>query len=224
MWHGILETYKRAPSPSLLHKDMNLVYKAARDFITADVDRVLDRRRGGVPQGPRLPATARAAVPRSRRVLQLRPHALRRLTRSTTSCRSCMKPKINLPSGGVDRHRVDRSVDGHRRQLRQVHRRTQPRGHDRQDEHRGGGGDRAPGSTARHRRHHRRRFHRHVVGSVAQQSRSRRSRTACAAIARARRSSRFRTSGCSSSRASASAGISGSSCAARARRAAAWAA
>ncbi|MBV9737418.1 MAG: Rne/Rng family ribonuclease [Candidatus Eremiobacteraeota bacterium] len=41
MWHGILESYKRAPSPSLLHKDMNLVFKAARDFITADVDRVL---------------------------------------------------------------------------------------------------------------------------------------------------------------------------------------
>ncbi len=41
MWHGILETYKRAPSASLLHKDMNLVYKAARDFITADVERVL---------------------------------------------------------------------------------------------------------------------------------------------------------------------------------------
>ncbi len=41
MWHGILETYKRAPSPSLIHKDMNLVYKAARDFITPEVDRVL---------------------------------------------------------------------------------------------------------------------------------------------------------------------------------------
>ncbi|MDQ6933540.1 MAG: Rne/Rng family ribonuclease, partial [Candidatus Eremiobacteraeota bacterium] len=41
MWHGILEMYKRASSPSLLHKDMNLVYKAARDFITAEVDRVL---------------------------------------------------------------------------------------------------------------------------------------------------------------------------------------
>ena len=41
MWHGILEMYKRATSPSLLHKDMNLVYKAARDFITADVERVL---------------------------------------------------------------------------------------------------------------------------------------------------------------------------------------
>ncbi len=41
MWHGILEMYKRAASPSLLHKDMNLIYKAARDFITADVERVL---------------------------------------------------------------------------------------------------------------------------------------------------------------------------------------
>jgi len=41
MWHGILETYKRATAPSLLHKDMNLIYKAARDFITPDVDRVL---------------------------------------------------------------------------------------------------------------------------------------------------------------------------------------
>ncbi len=41
MWHGILETYKRATAPSLLHKDMNLVFKAARDFITPDVDRVL---------------------------------------------------------------------------------------------------------------------------------------------------------------------------------------
>ena len=41
MWHGILETYKRATAPALLHKDMNLIYKAARDFITADVDRVL---------------------------------------------------------------------------------------------------------------------------------------------------------------------------------------
>jgi ribonuclease G len=40
MWHGILETYKRAQAPSLLHKDMNLVYKAARDFVTPDIDHV----------------------------------------------------------------------------------------------------------------------------------------------------------------------------------------
>ena len=40
MWHGILEQFKRVPSPALLHKDMNLVYKTARDFITPDVDHV----------------------------------------------------------------------------------------------------------------------------------------------------------------------------------------
>ena len=41
MWHGILENYKRAPAPSLIHKAMNLVFKAARDFITPEVERVL---------------------------------------------------------------------------------------------------------------------------------------------------------------------------------------
>ncbi|HEY4442331.1 MAG TPA: Rne/Rng family ribonuclease [Candidatus Elarobacter sp.] len=40
MWHGILEQYKRVPAPALLHKDMNLVYKTARDFITPEVNHV----------------------------------------------------------------------------------------------------------------------------------------------------------------------------------------
>ncbi len=40
MWHGILEQYKRVPAPALLHKDMNLVYKTARDFITPEVNKV----------------------------------------------------------------------------------------------------------------------------------------------------------------------------------------
>ena len=40
MWHGILEQYKRVESPALLHKDMNLVYKTARDFITPEVNNV----------------------------------------------------------------------------------------------------------------------------------------------------------------------------------------
>jgi ribonuclease G len=40
MWHGILEQFKRSESPALLHKDMNLVYKAARDFITPEVENV----------------------------------------------------------------------------------------------------------------------------------------------------------------------------------------
>ena len=40
MWHGILEQYKSVQAPALLHKDMNLVYKTARDFITPEVGNV----------------------------------------------------------------------------------------------------------------------------------------------------------------------------------------
>ncbi|HYZ16473.1 MAG TPA: Rne/Rng family ribonuclease, partial [Candidatus Acidoferrum sp.] len=40
MWHGILEQYKALDAPALLHKDMNLVYKTARDFITPEVQNV----------------------------------------------------------------------------------------------------------------------------------------------------------------------------------------
>jgi ribonuclease G len=100
MWHGILETYKRAPSPSLLHKDMNLVYKAARDFITADVERVL--------------IDDEEEYRKVRDFLQLLgPQYLSRLEyynsgrslfddyRINDELQKLMKPKIALPSGGT---------------------------------------------------------------------------------------------------------------------------
>ncbi|MGZ3540248.1 MAG: Rne/Rng family ribonuclease [Vulcanimicrobiaceae bacterium] len=99
MWHGILETYKRAASPSLLHKDMNLVYKAARDFVTADVDKVL--------------IDDEAEYKKVRDFLQLLgPQYLDRLEyynsgrslfkdyKVDDELQKLMKPKINLPSGG----------------------------------------------------------------------------------------------------------------------------
>ncbi len=99
MWHGILEMYKRAPSPSLLHKDMNLVYKAARDFITADVERVL--------------IDDEEEYKKVRDFLQLLgPQYLSRVEhynsgrnlfddfKVTEELQKLMKPKINLPSGG----------------------------------------------------------------------------------------------------------------------------
>ncbi|MBV8155967.1 MAG: Rne/Rng family ribonuclease [Candidatus Eremiobacteraeota bacterium] len=99
MWHGILETYKRAPSPSLLHKDMNLVYKAARDFITSDVERVL--------------IDDEEEFRKVRDFLQLLgPQYLSRLEyynsgrslfedyRINDELQKLMKPKIALPSGG----------------------------------------------------------------------------------------------------------------------------
>jgi len=98
MWHGILETFKRAPSPSLLHKDMNLVFKAARDFITADVDRVL--------------IDDEAEYVKVREFLQLLgPQYLDRVEHYNSGrslfkdfkvddeLQKLMRPKINLPSG-----------------------------------------------------------------------------------------------------------------------------
>ncbi|HTU83194.1 MAG TPA: Rne/Rng family ribonuclease [Candidatus Acidoferrales bacterium] len=99
MWHGILETYKRAASPSLLHKDMNLVYKAARDFITPDVERVL--------------IDDEEEYRKVRDFLQLLgPQYLSRVEyynsgrslfedyKINDELQKLMKPKINLPSGG----------------------------------------------------------------------------------------------------------------------------
>jgi ribonuclease G len=99
MWHGILETFKRAPSPSLLHRDMNLVYKAARDFVTADVDKVL--------------IDDEDEYRKVREFLQLLgPQYLDRVQhynhgrnlfddyKITEELQRLMKPKINLPSGG----------------------------------------------------------------------------------------------------------------------------
>jgi ribonuclease G len=100
MWHGILETYKRAAAPSLLHKDMNLVYKAARDFITPDVERVL--------------IDDEDEYRKIRDFLQLLgPQYLDRVEyynsgrslfedfRINEELAKLMKPKINLPSGGT---------------------------------------------------------------------------------------------------------------------------
>jgi len=99
MWHGILETFKRAPSPSLLHRDMNLVYKAARDFITSDVEKVL--------------IDDEAEYRKVREFLMLLgPQYLDRVHhynhgrdlfddyKITEELQRLMKPKINLPSGG----------------------------------------------------------------------------------------------------------------------------
>ncbi|MDQ2872791.1 MAG: Rne/Rng family ribonuclease, partial [Candidatus Eremiobacteraeota bacterium] len=99
MWHGILETFKRAASPALLHKDMNLVYKAARDFVTADVEKVL--------------IDNEDEYKRVRDFLQLLgPQYLDRLEHYNSGrslfkdykvdeeLHKLMKPKTNLPSGG----------------------------------------------------------------------------------------------------------------------------
>ncbi len=99
MWHGILESYKRAPSPSLLHKDMNLVYKAARDFITADVDRVfIDNEE----EYKKICSFLQLLGPQylDRVEYYNSGRSLFKDYRIEDELQKLMKPKINLPSGG----------------------------------------------------------------------------------------------------------------------------
>jgi ribonuclease G len=99
MWHGILESYKRAPSPSLLHKDMNLVFKAARDFITADVDRVLI---DNEDEYKKICSFLQLLGPQylDRIEYYNSGRSLFKDYKVDDELQKLMKPKINLPSGG----------------------------------------------------------------------------------------------------------------------------
>ncbi len=99
MWHGILESYKRAQSPALLHKDMNLVYKAARDFITADVDHVyIDSEQEYKKICTFLQLLGPQYLDRVEHYDADRP--LFAQYKIDEELQKLMKPKINLPSGG----------------------------------------------------------------------------------------------------------------------------
>ncbi|MGH7728923.1 MAG: Rne/Rng family ribonuclease, partial [Vulcanimicrobiaceae bacterium] len=99
MWHGILESYKRAAAPSLIHKDMNLVYKAARDFITPEVERVLidDRE-----EYEKVRDFLRLLGPQyvERVGLYEHEHALFGDFKIDEELQRLMRPKVELPSGG----------------------------------------------------------------------------------------------------------------------------
>jgi len=99
MWHGILESYKRAPAPSLIHKDMNLVYKAARDFITPEVERVL------IDDGEEYEKVRdfmRLLGPQYVERIQHYNHgrSLFKDFKVDEEVHKLLKPKINLPAGG----------------------------------------------------------------------------------------------------------------------------
>jgi ribonuclease G len=99
MWHGILEMYKRAASPALLHKDMNLVYKAARDFISADVDKVLI---DNEEEYRKVQSFLQLLGPQYLDRVSYYPGGPALFTdyKIDEELQRLMKPKINLPSGG----------------------------------------------------------------------------------------------------------------------------
>ena len=99
MWHGIVEQYNRAPSPSLLHKDMNLVFKAARDFITVDVGRVLV---DDQEESDKIKDFMRLLGPQYLDRIETYTGGRKLFTdfHVDDEVGKLMRPKVNLPSGG----------------------------------------------------------------------------------------------------------------------------
>lgn len=99
MWHGILENYKRSSSPALLHKDMNLVFKAARDFITPEVENVyID----DAEETDRVKDFMRLLGPQYVDRIQAYPGGRKLFGdyKIDDEISKLLRPKVNLPSGG----------------------------------------------------------------------------------------------------------------------------
>jgi ribonuclease G len=99
LWHGILESYKRSTAPALLHKDLNLVFKAVRDFITSDVTAVsIDSRE----QYEEIRSTMSLLGPQyiDRLKLVEGQGSLFEQRGIDAELQKLLKPKIPLPSGG----------------------------------------------------------------------------------------------------------------------------
>jgi len=99
LWHGILESYKRSTAPALLHKDLNLVFKAVRDFLTSDVSAVyIDSKE----QYDEIRSTMSLLGPQYIDRLKLvdGPGTLFEQRGGDDELQKLLKPKIPLPSGG----------------------------------------------------------------------------------------------------------------------------
>ncbi|HXN09103.1 MAG TPA: Rne/Rng family ribonuclease, partial [Candidatus Acidoferrales bacterium] len=99
LWHGILESYKRSTAPALLHKDLNLVFKAVRDFLTSDVSAVyIDSKE----QYDEIRSTMSLLGPQYIDRLKLvdGPGTLFEQRGVDEELQKLLKPKIPLPSGG----------------------------------------------------------------------------------------------------------------------------
>ncbi len=99
LWHGILESYKRSSAPALLHKDLNLVFKAVRDFMTSDVRQVIIDSK---EQYDEIRSTMSLLGPQylSRLKLWEGPGDLFETRGIDEELQKLLKPKIMLPSGG----------------------------------------------------------------------------------------------------------------------------
>ncbi|MDQ2817369.1 MAG: Rne/Rng family ribonuclease [Candidatus Eremiobacteraeota bacterium] len=99
LWHNMLDTYNRATAPALVHKDLNLVFKAVRDFMTSDVHQVIIDSK---EQFDEVRSTMSYLGPQylTRIKLWEGPGNLFEVRGIDDELQKLIKPKIMLPSGG----------------------------------------------------------------------------------------------------------------------------
>ncbi len=205
VWTDIRQKSETSRAPAVVYREQSLVAKLLRDLLTEEfsairIDNELEYRRVLELIERIMPALAPKVKLYDKEYPDLR--GVRRPGRDRQRAAQQGVAEVRR----LDRHQPDRGARGDRRQHRPLRRQEDgraARGHDPQDEPRGGEGDRPADPAARPRRHHRARLHRHGGEEEPPEGVPDGGAGAAARTARRRRRCRCRTSASSSSRASA---------------------
>ena len=162
--HDVLQQRaKETPAPAMVFQEADLSVRVVRDIFSGEFEKaIVDDEK----QHHRLESFFNRTAPE---LLERVEHYERRGAAVRALRRGGGDPVgAEAPGGPAERRlpddRLRRGDDGDRHQLGLVHRPRQgreARGHDHQDQPRGGRGGGAPAAAARHRRDHRHRLHRH---------------------------------------------------------------
>ena len=164
--HEVLQKrVEETPAPALVFQEADLSVRVVRDIFSRALRARDRRRREAAPpadlassRAPRRSWSTASSSTRSDEPL-FEHYGVEHGDRGRCSTR-----RVDLPSGGylmIDYAEALTVIDVNTGSFTGRGKRGPARGHDHQDEPRGGRGGRAPAAAARHRRHHRHRLHRH---------------------------------------------------------------
>ena len=167
LWKTIEARAKESKAPALVYQEAELPLRVTRDLFTGDFERALVDHDRTLQADRRLPEEDLAAHGRARRSATRRRAPLFEASGVDAGDPLDAQPPRRPALGRLPDLRLRRGVHGHRRQHRPLRRLAledvgrAARGHDHEEQPRGGEGGRPPAAAARHRRDHRHRLHRH---------------------------------------------------------------
>ena len=205
IWTEIRQKMESSRAPAVVYREQSLVGKLLRDLLTDEFQAI---RIDNAQEHQRVLDLVERILPNlaPRVKLYTKPFPIFEEYGVQAEIDKALKSKVWLKSGGsivINQTEALVAIDVNTGRYRRQEDERPARGHDRQDEPRGGEGDRPADPAARPRRHHRARLHRHGGEEEPPEGASRRSSRSCRRIGRRPRRCRCRTSGSSSSRASA---------------------